>query len=103
LRSPFLVTAASRSRRRSFAANRRNQRRIAGDTRWSSNIIMNFLSAKGISPKINGSTEELRGPEVVADLAKKFTVQIFCQSGATKVGSAEERSPSSGMIADLQK
>jgi hypothetical protein len=42
--------------------------------------VVNFLSAKGVSPKLVklDAGPELTPPEV-AEIAKKFTVQIFCQ------------------------
>ena len=49
-------------------------------------IVINFLSAKGVTPNLdNSSTGAQRPPsEVVADMAKKFTVQIYCQGVAPK-------------------
>src|SRR5262249_11012728 len=49
-------------------------------------IVINFLSVKGVTPNLdNSSTSAQRPPsEVVADIAKKFTVQIYCQGVASK-------------------
>ena len=53
-------------------------------------IVINFLSAKGVSPKLASSdTSERRSLSQadVADLAKAFTVQIFCKGIASKASS----------------
>jgi serine protease Do len=43
-------------------------------------MVTNFLSIKGISPKVSDLAEKRDlAPSEVADVAKKFTVQIFCQ------------------------
>jgi hypothetical protein len=48
-------------------------------------IVINFLSAKGVTPNLdNSSTGAQRPPSEVADMAKKFTVQIYCQGVAPK-------------------
>jgi S1-C subfamily serine protease len=49
-------------------------------------VVTTFLSVKGVTPNLdNSSTGAQRPPsEVVADMAKKFTVQIFCQGVAPK-------------------
>jgi serine protease Do len=52
-------------------------------------IVTNFLSVKGISPKVTASTEKPLAASDVAELAKTFTVQIYCQ-GVERVSS---RSP----------
>ena len=42
-------------------------------------IVINFLSVKGIAPKLNSSTDaRTMPPPDVADLAKQFTVQVYC-------------------------
>jgi hypothetical protein len=66
-------------------------------------IVINFLSAKGVTPNLdNSSTGAQRPPsEVVADMAKKFTVQVYCQGVAPKTatGTAGTLAPSD--IADF--
>ena len=49
-------------------------------------VVINFLSVKGVTPNLdNSSTGAQRPPsEVAADMAKKFTVQIYCQGVAPK-------------------
>jgi serine protease Do len=48
-------------------------------------IVINFLSAKGVTPNLdNSSTGVQRLPSEVADMAKKFTVQIYCKGVAPK-------------------
>jgi len=54
-------------------------------------IVINFLSAKGVTPNLdNSSTGAQRPPSEVADMAMKFTVQIYCQgiSPKTATGTA---------------
>jgi hypothetical protein len=46
-------------------------------------IVINFLSVKGVAPNIDTSKTE-RTPPDVADLAKRFTVQIYCDSTPRK-------------------
>ena len=61
-------------------------------------VAINFLSVKGVTPNLdNSSTGAQRPPsEVVADMAKKFTVQIYCQGVAPKTasGTASTLAPS---------
>ena len=48
-------------------------------------IVINFLSAKGVTPNLDNSTNGgQRPPSEVADMAKKFTVQIYCQGISPK-------------------
>ncbi len=59
-------------------------------------IVINFLSAKGVSPDNasgGGSRREL-APSDVADVAKKFTVQIYCQGSSPKVLGEADRATS---------
>jgi hypothetical protein len=45
-------------------------------------IITNFLSVRGVTPKIGYPGNSLRSempPPDVAEVAKKFTVQIYCK------------------------
>jgi hypothetical protein len=53
-------------------------------------FVMNFLSVKGVSPKYTSSTGAQKPPSEVADIAKKFTIQVYCQgiSPKTATGSA---------------
>lgn len=47
-------------------------------------IVVNFLSVKGVVPKINSSDGPKLTPSDVADLAKQFTVQLYCEEDASK-------------------
>ena len=48
-------------------------------------IVVNFLSVKGVSPKIDTSDVPSNlTPSDVADLAKQFTVQLYCEEVAPK-------------------
>src|SRR5262249_16892627 len=68
-----------------------------------SSIVINFLAMKGVTPNLdNSSTGAQRPPsEVIADMAKKFTVQVYCQGVAPKTatGTAATLAPSD--IADF--
>jgi serine protease Do len=60
-------------------------------------MVINFLSVKGVNPNLdNSSTGAQRSPSEVADMAKKFTVQIYCQGIAPKTatGTAGTLAPS---------
>jgi serine protease Do len=60
-------------------------------------IAINFLSAKGVTPSLdNSSAGAQRPPSEVADMAKKFTVQIYCQGVVPKTatGTAGTLAPS---------
>jgi serine protease Do len=48
-------------------------------------MVMAFLSAKGVTPKLDiSSTGSQRSPSEVADTARKFTVQVYCQGTSSK-------------------
>jgi len=53
-------------------------------------FVMNFLSVKGAPPKYSSSTGTRKPPHEVCDIAKKFTIQVYCQgiSPKTATGSA---------------
>jgi serine protease Do len=63
-----------------------------------SSIVINFLAIKGVTPNVDNSSASAQRPpsEVIADMAKKFTVQIYCQGVARKTatGTAGTLSPS---------
>ena len=65
-------------------------------------IVINFLSAKGVTPKLDSSdvTRNLP-PSDVADIAKKFTVQVYCEAGPPRTSKAapapQRQSPSTTM------
>ena len=65
-------------------------------------IVVNFLSAKGVTPKLDSSdvTQNLP-PADVADIAKKFTVQVYCEAGPPRTSKAapapQKQSPSTTM------
>ena len=48
-------------------------------------IIINFLSAKGVTPKLDSSDARRDlPPSDVADIAKQFTVQVYCEAVAPR-------------------
>jgi serine protease Do len=60
-------------------------------------IVITFLSAKGVTPNLdNSSAGAQRPPSEVADMAKKFTVQVYCKGVAPKTatGTADTLAPS---------
>src|SRR6516165_8838026 len=43
-------------------------------------IVVNFLVSRGVSPDLdNSSTRAQRPPSAVCEIAKKFTVRVYCQ------------------------
>jgi serine protease Do len=67
-------------------------------------MVINFLSVKGVTPNLdNSSTGAQRPPSEVADMAKKFTVQIYCQGIAPKTatGTAGTLALSPSDVADF--
>jgi len=67
-------------------------------------MVINFLSVKGVTPNLdNSSTGAQRPPSEVADMAKKFTVQVYCQgvSPKTATGTAGTLALSPSDIADF--
>jgi serine protease Do len=44
----------------------------------SSAVAVNFLNVKGLNPKVDLSPTEKLEPEVLAEAAKRFTVQVYC-------------------------
>ena len=65
-------------------------------------IVMNFLSVKGVTPKYNTSGAQKPKYEV-CDIAKKFTIQIYCKgiSSKTATGSAGPLVLSPSDVADF--
>src|SRR5262249_13370675 len=61
-------------------------------------MVINFLSVKGVTPNLdNSSAGAQRPPSEVADMAKKFTGQIYCQGAPPKTatgGTAGTLAPS---------
>ena len=56
-------------------------------------MVTNFLSIKGISPNVSDLAEKQDlAPSDVADVAKNFTVQIFCQ-GVGRVSNRSTNNP----------
>jgi hypothetical protein len=66
-------------------------------------FVMNFLSVKGAPPKWSSSTGTRKPPNEVCDLAKQFTVQVYCQgiSPKTATGSAGPLVLSPSDVADF--
>jgi S1-C subfamily serine protease len=64
-------------------------------------LVVNFLSVKGVTPKNN--TDAQKHPNEVCDIAKKFTIQVYCQgiSPKTATGSAGPLALSPSDIADF--
>ena len=52
-------------------------------------IVVNFLSAKGVTPKLD-SSDVLRNlpPSDVADIATKFAVQVYCEAAPPRTSKA---------------
>ena len=49
-------------------------------------IVVNFLSTRDVTPKMNSGDARRELPwSDIADLAKKFTVQVYCDAGTPKV------------------
>jgi S1-C subfamily serine protease len=44
----------------------------------SAAVAVNFLNVKGVNPKIDLTPTEKLEPEVLAEAAKRFTVQVYC-------------------------
>ena len=65
-------------------------------------LVMNFLSVKGVIPKYNTTGAQKPAYEV-CDIAKKFTVQVYCQgiSPKTATGSAGPLVLSPSDVADF--
>ena len=67
-------------------------------------IVLNFLPVKGVTPEWGtSSTDAQRAASEVADIAKKFTVQVYCQgiSPKTATGSAGPLALSPSDVADF--
>lgn len=45
----------------------------------SSAVAVNFLNVRGINPKVDSSSTVKLEPEVLAEAAKRFTVQVACE------------------------
>jgi S1-C subfamily serine protease len=59
-------------------------------------IVVNFLTAKGENPKSDSSIDHRDLPPAdVADLAKKFTVQVYCGGTSPKTSEAAPPPPNS--------
>jgi hypothetical protein len=58
-------------------------------------MVINFLEVKDVTPKLD-TPKAPRSPSEVCEIAKKFTVQIYCQGVAPKTatGTAGTLSPS---------
>jgi serine protease Do len=66
-------------------------------------IVMNFLEVKGVTPKYTSSTGDQKSASEVADIAKKFTIHIYCQgiSPKTATGSTGPLVLSPSDVADF--
>ena len=66
-------------------------------------FVMNFLSVKGATPKYSSMTGTRKPPHEVCDIAKKFTIQVYCQgiSPTTATGSAGPLVLSPSDVADF--
>jgi serine protease Do len=66
-------------------------------------IVMNFLEVKGVIANYTSSTGPQRPPSEVLDIAKKFTIHIYCQgiSPKTATGSAGPLVLSPSDVADF--
>jgi len=66
-------------------------------------FVMNFLRVKGAPPKYSSSTGTRKPPSEVCDIARGFTIQVYCQgiSPKTATGSAGPLVLSPSEIADF--
>jgi hypothetical protein len=67
-------------------------------------IVLNFLQVKGVAPEWGTSSADAqRAASEVADIAKKFTIQVYCQGISTKTatGNADLLALSPSDIADF--
>jgi hypothetical protein len=66
-------------------------------------IVTNFLEVKGVIAKYTSSTDPQRPPSEVLEIAKKFTIHIYCQgiSPKTATGSARPLVLSPSDVADF--
>jgi serine protease Do len=47
-------------------------------------IVINFLSVKGATPRYSSMTGTRKLPDEVCDIARKFTIQVYCQGISPK-------------------
>jgi serine protease Do len=67
-------------------------------------IVVNFLSAKGVTPKLDNSVEHQELPPAdVADLAKKITIEVYCSEASSKTSGAKPPAVASSSTAFEQK
>jgi hypothetical protein len=67
-------------------------------------MVINFLEVKDVTPKLDTSSiGAQRPPSEVCDIAKKFTIQVYCQgvSPKTATGSAGPLVLSPSDVADF--
>jgi len=66
-------------------------------------IVTNFLEVKGVIAKYTSSIDPQKPPSEVLDIAKKFTIHIYCQgiSSKTATGSARPLALSPSDVADF--
>jgi S1-C subfamily serine protease len=58
-------------------------------------VVDDFLSAQGVTSKLdNSDLRQNLPPADVADIAKKFTVQVYCETGPAKISEAPPASTS---------
>ena len=57
----------------------------------SAAVAVNFLNVKGVNPKIDLSPTEKLEPEVLAEAAKRFTVQVYCEWGFDSSSASTDR------------
>jgi S1-C subfamily serine protease len=65
-------------------------------------IVTNFLSVRGVTPKLRYPGDSLRSdmaPPAVAEIAKKFTVQIYCKGTPKSLSSTVDGRALSGWSA----
>jgi serine protease Do len=65
-------------------------------------MVINFLEVKDVTPKID-TPKAQRSPSEVCEIAKKFTIQVYCQgiSAKTATGSAGPLALSPSDVADF--
>jgi serine protease Do len=57
-------------------------------------IATNFLSIKGVAPKLGSDVSQPLAPSDVADIAKQFTVQVYCEGMRQKSSGGQQEPPS---------
>jgi len=63
-------------------------------------MVINFLEAKDVTPKID-TPKAQRSPTEVCEIAKKFTIQVYCQGVSPKTADGTAGTLSQSEVADF--